>query len=198
LTSVGPIPVGFDGDSERGKQLAPSKIVAGDVEIESFGVRNAQIARGIVLGRVPTNMNDPQAAIDQGIPAGFPNSVFDLTPTFQLQPGSLGRNALNGPKFVNFDFAVLKDTHLGKTERMNLQFRVEFFNLFNNVNFHQPYSRTSLFYAAQPSFASEFPGLCRLANNAVVATCFLPDPFFGQILEAFPARQVQFALKLLF
>jgi hypothetical protein len=151
-----------------------------------------------VLGRVPINFNNPQAAIDQGIPAGFPNSVFDLTPTFQLQPGSLGRNALNGPKFVNFDFAVLKDTHLGKSERINLQFRVEFFNLFNNVNFHQPYSRTNLFFAAQPSFASEFPGLCRLANNAVVATCFLPDPFFGQILQAFPARQVQFALKLLF
>jgi Carboxypeptidase regulatory-like domain len=151
-----------------------------------------------VLGPVPTNMNNSQAAIDHGIPAGFPGSVFDLTPTFQLQPGSLGRNALGGPKFVNFDFSVLKDTHLGKSERANLQFRAEFFNLFNNVNFHQPYSRANLFFAAQPSFATQFPGLCRLANNAVVATCYLPDPFFGQILQAFPARQVQFALKLLF
>jgi hypothetical protein len=150
------------------------------------------------LGHVPLNMNAPQAAIDHGIPVGFPGSVFDLTPTFQLKPGSLGRNVFAGPKFVNFDFAVLKDTHLGKSETKTLQFRVEFFNLFNNVNFRQPYSRTSTFFAAPSPFAANFPGLCRLANNAVLSTCFLPDPFFGQILQAFPARQIQFALKLYF
>ena len=151
-----------------------------------------------VSGLVPLNMNNPQAAIDNGIPAGFPGSVFDFTPTFSLQPGALGRNAFTGPKLVNFDVAVLKDTHFGKNESKNLQFRVEFFNLFNEVNFRQPYSRTSLFFAANKSFATDFPGLCELANNAVVATCFLPDPFFGQILQAFPARQIQFALKFFF
>jgi len=151
-----------------------------------------------VLGHVPLNLNNPQAAIDSGIPAAFPNSVFDFTPTFQLKPGSLGRNAFTGPKLVNFDFAVLKDTHLGKSEAKNLQFRVEFFNLFNNVNFRQPYSRTSTFFSAKPSLAAMFPSLCQTQNNAVFATCFLPDPFFGQILQALPARQIQFALKLFF
>jgi len=151
-----------------------------------------------VHGSVPINMDNPNAAIDHGIPAGLLSSSFDFSPTFQLQPGSLGRNAFSGPKFINFDFSVLKDTHLGKSERANLQFRAEFFNLFNQANFHQPYSRTSLFFAALPSFAEEFPPLCQHPSNAVLANCFLPDPFFGHILQAFPARQVQFALRLLF
>jgi hypothetical protein len=151
-----------------------------------------------LLQPVPLNMDNPNAAIDHGIPAGLLNSSFDFSPTFQLQPGGLGRNSFSGPKFINFDFSVLKDTRLGKSERANLQFRAEFFNLFNQTNFRQPYSRTSLFFAAQPSFAAQFAPLCQIANQAALATCFLPDPFFGQILQAFPARQVQFALRLLF
>jgi len=27
---------------------------------------------------------------------------------------------------------------------------------------------------------------------------FIPDPFFGKILQALPARQIQFAVKFLF
>jgi len=152
-----------------------------------------------VFGPVPTNMNDPQSAIDYAFPAGFPGSIFNLAPTFQLQPGSLGRNSLNGPKFVNSDFAIQKDTFLGKSERVNLQFRAEFFNIFNNANFREPYSRTALFFVLPASYAAGFPGNCELLeSNVAFATCHIPDPFFGQILQAFPARQLQFALKLLF
>jgi Carboxypeptidase regulatory-like domain/TonB dependent receptor len=147
---------------------------------------------------VPINMSNPQGAIDNGIPAGFPASSFSFAPTFQLQPGALGRNFFTGPKLINFDFAVLKDTRLSKREGANLQFRVEFFNLFNNVNFRQPYSRTGLFFTdASSAFADSFSNLCRLTNIGNT-TCFLPDPFFGQILQAFPARQIQLALKLSF
>jgi len=55
-----------------------------------------------------------------------------LTGTF----GTLGRNAIYGPKFWNLDFAVLKDTRL--YEHVNLQLRVEFFNIFNHPNFALP------------------------------------------------------------
>jgi len=37
---------------------------------------------------------------------------------------------------INFDAAVLKDT--GITERVKLQLRFEFFNLFNHTQFAQP------------------------------------------------------------
>ena len=37
---------------------------------------------------------------------------------------------------VNFDFSVIKNTRL--VERANLQFRAEFFNVFNHPNFGGP------------------------------------------------------------
>jgi hypothetical protein len=53
--------------------------------------------------------------------------------------GNTGKNVLLGPRFFNADIAALKNTKL--TERANLQFRAEFFNLFNNVNLKAPNSR---------------------------------------------------------
>jgi len=50
--------------------------------------------------------------------------------------GTLGRNAIYGPKFWNVDFAVLKDTKLA--ERTILQLRAEMFNIFNHPNFALP------------------------------------------------------------
>jgi len=55
--------------------------------------------------------------------------------------GTLGRNTFRGPGFHNFDFAVIKDTpfgHRGGSELATLEFRAEFFNLFNIVNFGLP------------------------------------------------------------
>jgi hypothetical protein len=56
--------------------------------------------------------------------------------------GTLGRNTFRGPAFYNFDFALIKDTPISKhkngSERMALQFRGEFFNLFNIVNMGLP------------------------------------------------------------
>ena len=40
-----------------------------------------------------------------------------------------------GPGQVNFDFALAKRTPLGSTESRNLEFRAEFFNLFNHTQF---------------------------------------------------------------
>jgi hypothetical protein len=55
--------------------------------------------------------------------------------------GNSGRNILRGPRFFNTDFSVLKDTRI--TERATFQFRAEFFNLFNNVNFNNPNTNRS-------------------------------------------------------
>ena len=50
--------------------------------------------------------------------------------------GNSGRNIIRGPKFFNADMGLLKDTAI--TERFQLQFRAEFFNVFNNPNFRLP------------------------------------------------------------
>ena len=52
-----------------------------------------------------------------------------------------GRNILSGPKFANLDFAVHKNTKL--TERSDLQFRVELFNLFNTAHLDIPSNNIS-------------------------------------------------------
>ena len=48
---------------------------------------------------------------------------------------------LRGPRFFNTDVALLKVTNL--TGQVGLQFRAEFFNIFNNVNFNAPNSNVS-------------------------------------------------------
>ena len=59
------------------------------------------------------------------------------TPTgLQGSFGNLGRNAIYGPHFWDVDFSLAKNTQI--FERMNLQFRAEFFNLFNHPNFALP------------------------------------------------------------
>jgi Outer membrane receptor proteins, mostly Fe transport len=56
--------------------------------------------------------------------------------------GTLGRNTFRGPAYYNFDFALIKDTAFGRrksgAERMAMQLRGEFFNLFNIVNMGLP------------------------------------------------------------
>jgi hypothetical protein len=51
--------------------------------------------------------------------------------------GTLGRNALRGPQFKQWDLALHKDTAI--TERLNMQFRVEVFNVPNHANFANPF-----------------------------------------------------------
>ena len=89
---------------------------------------------------------------------GRPNSWFDGTgggtPTAETNPrfrrvgsgvsyelgagrfGNFGRNVLRGPGFVNWQLAAFKRTEI--TERQSLEFRAEFFNLFNQAQFINP------------------------------------------------------------
>ena len=50
--------------------------------------------------------------------------------------GDTSRNAYYGPGYGSVDFSVFKNTPIG--ERVNTQFRVEMYNLFNRTNFAPP------------------------------------------------------------
>ena len=55
--------------------------------------------------------------------------------------GTLGRGTFRGPGFHDFDIAMIKDTpfgHRGNAELGTIEFRAEFFNIFNIVNFGLP------------------------------------------------------------
>lgn len=80
-----------------------------------------------------------QTGITQPLCSATPNAAFALpvgtTPAGD-HFGGLGRNALTGPGFVNTDLSLVKNTKL--TERLNLQFRTEAFDVFNHPNFGNP------------------------------------------------------------
>lgn len=72
---------------------------------------------------------------------GSPNQWFNpaaflAPPTGSGFYGNLGRDTLRGPGLATWDLSVLKDTHIH--ERLNLQFRAEFFNILNRANFNTP------------------------------------------------------------
>ncbi len=107
---------------------------------------------------------------------GNPNEWFN--PAAFLAPpnnsgffGNLGRDTLIGPGLATWDLAVHKDTRL--REKMNLQFRAEFFNILNHTNFNTP--------------------------NPVTFTPTGVSPTAGLITStSTTSRQVQLGLKLLF
>jgi hypothetical protein len=75
-----------------------------------------------------------------------PDTAFSKT-CFSAQPptgrvGTTGRDQFYGPGLINFDFTAAKNFPL-YGERVKLQFRTDFFNLFNNVNFANPVSNQS-------------------------------------------------------
>jgi Carboxypeptidase regulatory-like domain len=106
---------------------------------------------------------------------GGPNEYFN--PLAFIQPltgtyGNVGRNILQGPSLAQFDFSLAKRWAL--SERFNLQFRSEFFNIFNHTNLNTP---NPVVYAA--------------ATGG-------PSPTAGAITStATTSRQVQLGLKLL-
>jgi hypothetical protein len=64
----------------------------------------------------------------------FNPCAFMKAPTGEL--GTAPRAPVYGPRFVNTDFSIIKDFPLSFREAMNLQFRAEFFNLFNHSQFY--------------------------------------------------------------
>ncbi len=83
---------------------------------------------------------------------------------------------------MNFDLLVLKNTRVA--EGMTLQFRAEFFNIFNQTNLRQPFSQSGQ-YESNPLVPSQ-------------PSTVVPNTFFGQNVQAYPARQIQFGIKFMF
>ena len=108
----------------------------------------------------------------------FNTSCFTTPPDFG--PGTESRvdSNLRGPGINNFDFAVFKRTNV--TERMGIEFRTEFFNLFNHPYFAMP--------------ATGFNGTATGAGNGGFGT--ITGTVQGGV--ASPERLIQFALKVVF
>ena len=85
--------------------------------------------------------------------------------------GTLGRSTFRGPGFQQYDVALIKDTPFGRrgnSELGTMEFRAEFFNVFNLVNFGLP------------------SNILRGSGFGVISK------------TAGPSRQIQFSLKLIY
>jgi len=70
-----------------------------------------------------------------GLPVTGPNAGRFMFPLFG-GPGTVGRNVFYGPSDKNFDMVLAKNTRV--SERLSLEFRSEYYNIFNHPNFQQP------------------------------------------------------------
>jgi Carboxypeptidase regulatory-like domain/TonB dependent receptor-like, beta-barrel/TonB-dependent Receptor Plug Domain len=77
----------------------------------------------------------PVVLTDQVIPSSNGTAIAGATGT---DFGNIGRNVLRGPRQSNVDFSIIKRFPI--RESKDIEFRAEFFNLFNHVNFANPVS----------------------------------------------------------
>ena len=104
---------------------------------------------------------------------------FDAT-AFELPEagfyGNLARQTLIGPGRVSFDLSLLKDTRV--SEGLNVQFRAEFFNVFNRANFGIP-------------DADIYDSRARSSDDRLDSAGIIDS-------TSTDSRQIQFSLKFLF
>lgn len=106
--------------------------------------------------------------------------------------GSVGRNALRGPSFFQWDFSLMKDFPI--TEAAKFQFRADIFNILNH-----------------PNFANPDGGVCTAVSPATPTTpaSCTPNPNFGKVGQTIADnmgsqigigtnRQAQFSVRIVF
>jgi hypothetical protein len=149
---------------------APFTIFMGD-DVAQDGVSGSQqhgmLKPGAVVERNHANRGDMVAKFfntDAFVPTNdVPRGVY----------GNSGRNILSGPGSSYTDFSAIKEFPI--KERFRVQFRSEFFNVFNQVRL----------------------GCIDTTWGCTEPSSTVNSSSFGQIRSAGPAREIQFALKLI-
>jgi hypothetical protein len=127
----------------------------------------------------PAAFNQPCVLGANGPILGSPAGCMPIAANSPLILGSAGSGSTVGPGFHRFDFSTFKNFPIH--EAISLQFRAEFFNIFNHPNFNAP----------------------NFGGNGVTAiggSGNYTNAAFGRIGSTrdapFDPRQIQFALKL--
>ena len=136
------LPDFYHGDSAVGKKALNTWSFTGIVTLQSglpFSIYGEDSAFAATMGDLASGRTIASAAksgpVNNRLNEYFDTSAF-VAPTALGDFGELGRNILRGPKQINTDFALIKSIPF--KERQAGEFRAEFFNLFNNVNFANP------------------------------------------------------------
>ena len=144
---------------------------------QALGINgDGSVTCGLCAERGAASRPDLIPGKDNSPNTGDPEAWFgSVTDNFEQQQrgfyGTLGRNTAEAPGLATFDLAINKSFALG--ERADLQFRTEFFNIFNRANFGAPSLATFSRGRASGSFG-------RISTTTGTS------------------RQIQFALKIVF
>jgi hypothetical protein len=166
----------------RGKKEWLNRVI-GDWQISGIQTLQSGLPFTPQLSYNPSNDGDTRNPVRPSVNPNFAgpvilggaNQYFDPNAFVQPLPGTYGnagRNTLQGPRLYQTDLSLAK--RFTFHERLNLQFRAEFFNLLNHTNFNTP-------------------------NPVVYASATGgPSPTAGVITStATTSRQIQLGLKLL-
>ncbi len=123
-------------------------------------------------GSRPDIVGDPQSGAPNNVDEWFNPNAFAQVPDGQIRPGNEPRGTIVGPSYARWDASLFKNTRI--SERFSLQFRAEGFNVLNHTN-----------------FGIGSPG-------SAFQSVRLGSTFFDKIANAYEARQLQLALKLIF
>ncbi len=147
--------------------------VLGGWSLSTLGSFQSGIPFSVAAGVQISGVNDVISAPDRpnmlrsNAVVGNVNKFFDPKAYALPEAGHLGnapRNSVRGPGFKNLDLGVRKQFRT--SERSNLEFRAEFFNLLNHPNFALPFN---LVYSATPGLLPDGS----LNPAADVTTCNL-------------------------
>jgi hypothetical protein len=157
--------------------------VIGDWQLSGIETVLSGIPLTPQLSYNPSNDGDTRNPVRPSLNANFtgqviqggPNQYFNPNAFIQPTPGTYGnagRNTLQGPGLVQTDLSLAK--RFSFSERLNLQFRAEVFNLLNHTNFNTP---NPVVYASATGGPSPTAGLITSTSTT--------------------SRQIQLGLKLL-
>jgi hypothetical protein len=168
FNSIWELPLG-DGVLRKGWQLNTILIARSGLPF-SVQLGTSRAGQGWFTNQRPNRVEGVDSQGDPQGPVGWLNrdAFSDVAPG---QYGNLGRNTERGPKFVQLDASLLKNTQLGDIGR--LQFRVEVFNVLNKPIWAATPQRT---YLTPASFG-------RVLNT------------FGRTESFGTARQIQLAVR---
>ena len=150
----------------------------------NYATNDFQPGPGTIIGPLSTSVTKSDS---NGVPNLFGNPTQAYADVGFTLPGSAGsRNEIFGPAYFDTDLGLAKSFRMPWSEKQTLQFRIETFNTFNNVNFG----------STAGQFSSQFPGSQNPIDEFDVSA---PVSTFGNLFStAGPlggAREVQVGIR---
>lgn len=170
----------------RANSAPPINVVTG---LDPFGL---DLFAGLDLSARPNVVaGQPQYLYGSGYPGGKRINPAAFVNPAAGQQGDLGRNVLRGFGAWEEDLAIRREFPL--YEQMRLQFRAEFFNIFNHPNFGNPGSGdTQTSYTNNPLFGLSTQSLAQGLSAGSGSNSLSP------LYQVGGPRSIQLALKLVF